>query len=237
MSVSTFNQPALRSLPHANREVFFEAAQDNMEAYGGVPYEIGKTIVDQVVDEETRGMAYSVRPDFIDSGSDAAAFRVKPEGSEEVDVLTAAFNPAVKFDHPSGVKKALEETGNRLEALWRARKVPGHVKLRAADREKGLVITTEASGKGISSYDEPIEPTDEHWKQLKRTARGMRRNRVGFDKEGGNINWDPKTGFEVYDTRPVGFNPRKWVRPRRFMKDVKQSVQRHNDSRRLTDWI
>jgi hypothetical protein len=217
------------ALPTDTPEVFAAAALENMEHYSGVPYEIGRLIVNHVVDEKTRLMAYQVRDDYLDRGSSAAAFLVTEEGASTPDVLTASFTPAIAADHPLSKAAWRKETDERLEALRRGQGIEGHVQLKAADREYGLVITTRAPGKDIFDHRKPVEPNPEHWAKLRQTAKAMRRRRIGFDAVGGNIHWDPAEGFTIYDTHPVGLNPRKWVRPRKLVENARARVAIQNN--------
>lgn len=228
MSTESVNNE--HSLPHGSREEFLTAAHENMSHYGNTPYEIGNLIVNHVVDKETTLMAYRVRGDYLNGGSNAAAFLVQAENEPEHDVLTAAFNPPVKADHPLAKEAWGRPVDDRIEALRRARGLEGHVQLKAADREHGLIITTRAPGEEIFARKTRVEPTDEHWSQLRRTARGMRRRGIGFDASGGNVHWDPEAGFTVYDTHPAGLNPRRWVRPRTLIRNVKDTVAIQNRS-------
>lgn len=228
MPAQTPNLAPQDTLPQGRLGDFLRTAQQNMEQYGNTPYEIGSLILNHVVDQETRQMAYQIREDHLGNGSSAAAFLVRAAGEAQDDVLTASYTPAVATTHELSRAAWVQETDERLEALRRAEGLAGHVQLKAADREHGLVITTKAPGKGIFQHDGPIEPTDEHWKQLQRTAKSMRRRRIGFDEAGGNIHWDPKEGFTIFDTHPVGFNPRRWVRPRQLARAVQRRVDIQN---------
>lgn len=212
------------ALPQGDPDEFLRSAQQNMERYGNTPYEIGSLVISHEVDDASRRMAYQLTEGFLGNGSSAAAFLIRATGETSDDVLTTSYTPVVvnRDAYPQAVW--VRETDTRLEALRRAQGLAGHVQLKAADRDHGLVITTKAPGKEIFQHDGPIEPTPEHWRQLRQTAKGMRRRRIGFDAGGGNVHWDPKAGFTIYDTHPVGRDPRRWVRPRQLTRDVKRRV-------------
>lgn len=222
-------QNSLQRLPDVDRESFLWAARENMAIFGDAPYQIGSLVTNRVVDGGTQRMAYKERPEYLDVGSHSAAFVVSPGDQEAEHVLTVTL-PLVTHDRSIDTSKVAKGiTDDRLEALWRARGIKGHVQLTAADRGQGLVVATKAPGKEVSAHAGPIAPTREHWKQLRRTARSIRHRRIAFDSQGNNVHWDPVAGFTLYDTRPVELYPRQRVRPRKLVRAIKKSVETHNE--------
>lgn len=223
-------QQSSLSYPEGNRQYFMETARSNMDHYGPLPYEIGQLVIDHVVDPKTHHMAADIHKNYLDSGSSAKAFVVKAEGSDVEDIMTVSALAPITLPTVDAMPNHRPfDIDKRLEALRRAQGLNGHVQLKAADRDRGIAITTKAPGKDVIFGNNTVDPSNAHWKQLNRTLKGMRRRRIGFDANGGNIHWDVEKGFTIYDTHPASLRPKTWVKPAKVIARTKVDIARKKE--------
>ena len=164
-------------------------AQENIKIYKEVFRPAISALREKISQED-----FSALPEYLGSGSNGSAFRIKAEGKEY----------AAKFS------KCLTQANFEIKPLLRAKDIPNTAQLVSYSLPDGVVIMELIEGENVTNRppDEKPEYSDEHIIGLIETVHKLDAIGLVIDPKPSNFIYSPDQGFSIldYHLKGVGEN-------------------------------